>query len=64
MPHSDEPFDLRPLRPLFRYNPLEPCWSCGYALGVHVPPGYFYGPDRNGGCPDDFVAAYQRWGVM
>lgn len=38
----------------------QECWSCGYSLAIHNPPGL----DRNGGCPWDEVDAMRRWGLM
>ena len=38
----------------------QECPACGYALGIHNPPGL----DRNGGCPWDEVDAMRRWGLL
>ena len=46
----------------------EECWSCGYALAIHItawlyPPSWFIG-DPDGGCPVDEIDALRRWGLL
>ncbi len=46
------------------------CWSCGYALAVHVTADPLWrdrpwpDPDPDGGCPADEIDAMRRWGLM
>ncbi len=46
-----------------QYDPKEPCWACGYAIGVHSTPNSLGAVFDEGGCPTE-IAAYQRWGVL